>query len=1009
MRGPGSLFRGRDRDYGRRNHRRDDYDPDDERLERAWSNAEQDYHRKADRFYQGDVGDDGFHRGAIVETVYRKPREYADLHEYDEIPVIDRVPTAIGYHSQDSAEMLNEEKSRASRYGVEGPELVPSPREEKKLEVKKSNTVEDDEDKYANAVAKTSASVWSDSTDSHAPMWRSYSDDEEKYMDRAHRPAQKREDRAPAGEIRVKGSSYEREELKPDQTDDKRKTLPRDPDGYRDAADEKRRADEKLRDVLSKRPSEESGKDERSDRSGGSSKERRQVKGGSNDDSSKQEARVAKTRKEKSKGADEPTLSMSRSDNDELTGLSKKKSRSKDESRDSESEISSKGKKKIPDKRKDGVNRFQSKRSTTQKLAMFFRGPGSRGSSKKLRGSKDKLGKKSGKKVTGDVNASKQGKSAQKEKESGKRVIDIKNSNSSSDKSSKKTDPSASRSDIEKEDNTSSDHNKEMKSEDEDDVSDLKKFEKVRSNRSKNGRGSSFDSYEDRKRNKSREASSQPDDDKSKDSSMFERKVDDSVRSDLETKDSSLPLRPTKRPEGLPDVSAMHLEDEPDWSSVQGDIKEKKSTEEPNIVTALRNNHCGAIATFLMAGVYTLDGIANLGYTSEGRNFDWGKIAGPGQFESSVMKFGKDEDTSQVAGSLNLDGTESDRAKDRASSNLPKHEVEESRQDLSTEVITRRRSRENPRDRDRSRRADSDQDHRRVESKHDSDDSFNGGRKGDESRRYEKANENHKARPLPGDESEKKIKNTVRGDGDDHYDTNRRGDEFKSRERNPMPKRDIGRSRVSESGRDESQPLGKKVSRDSADDGLPHKSNYGRKPYNGENRDEFDEYGEKQYEDSRGRGRRVDRSHEKSGDGNFRERREEDSPEHEGRPSRQRYGREPNHRRREDELERPGTPNEVRALNLDHDEGENYNPNVEPPRQPTIPSDCISVTSIEIPVLPSLFSNQDDEGSVSILGLTKPETNKSHKNESETGVPPVQLKKGKPSFIGKFLSRKKKN
>ena len=49
-----------------------------------------------------------------------KTRKYADLRGLgDEYLVIDRVPTAFGYHSDDSAEDLIEEKSKVSRYSID--------------------------------------------------------------------------------------------------------------------------------------------------------------------------------------------------------------------------------------------------------------------------------------------------------------------------------------------------------------------------------------------------------------------------------------------------------------------------------------------------------------------------------------------------------------------------------------------------------------------------------------------------------------------------------------------------------------------------------------------------------------------------------------------------------------------------------------------------------------------------------------------------------------------------
>ena len=53
-------------------------------------------------------------------TAHTRTKRYADLRGLgDEYLVIDRVPTAFGYHSDDSAENLIEEKSRVSRYSID--------------------------------------------------------------------------------------------------------------------------------------------------------------------------------------------------------------------------------------------------------------------------------------------------------------------------------------------------------------------------------------------------------------------------------------------------------------------------------------------------------------------------------------------------------------------------------------------------------------------------------------------------------------------------------------------------------------------------------------------------------------------------------------------------------------------------------------------------------------------------------------------------------------------------
>lgn len=85
-------------------------------------------------------------------------------------PMIDRIPTAIGYESDDSGENFNEERSRFSRYQVEPDEVEKDASENKGLD-----------DKYGN---EGNADVgierlWSDSTDSCPPEWRSWSQDEE--------------------------------------------------------------------------------------------------------------------------------------------------------------------------------------------------------------------------------------------------------------------------------------------------------------------------------------------------------------------------------------------------------------------------------------------------------------------------------------------------------------------------------------------------------------------------------------------------------------------------------------------------------------------------------------------------------------------------------------------------------------------------------------------------------------------------------------------------------------
>lgn len=64
----------------------------------------EEYVRHASRFYSHGGIPAPSTTSAVVETVYRKPREFANVHEHDNNPSIpiDRVPTAIGFHSMDS-------------------------------------------------------------------------------------------------------------------------------------------------------------------------------------------------------------------------------------------------------------------------------------------------------------------------------------------------------------------------------------------------------------------------------------------------------------------------------------------------------------------------------------------------------------------------------------------------------------------------------------------------------------------------------------------------------------------------------------------------------------------------------------------------------------------------------------------------------------------------------------------------------------------------------------------
>lgn len=75
------------------------------------------YQRKANKFY--NVKDSG-QTAAVVETVFRKPKEFANLHEYDDTVIVDQVPTAIGFNSFDSADEVMEAKTK-TRYHFEEP------------------------------------------------------------------------------------------------------------------------------------------------------------------------------------------------------------------------------------------------------------------------------------------------------------------------------------------------------------------------------------------------------------------------------------------------------------------------------------------------------------------------------------------------------------------------------------------------------------------------------------------------------------------------------------------------------------------------------------------------------------------------------------------------------------------------------------------------------------------------------------------------------------------------
>eukprot|EP00934_Nitzschia_sp_Nitz4_P001244 Nitzschia sp. Nitz4//scaffold16_size188269//10874//13531//NITZ4_001766-RA/size188269-processed-gene-0.37-mRNA-1//-1//CDS//3329538440//1244//frame0 len=64
---------------------------------------------------------------AVVETVYRKPKTFANLHAVDDGRKIARVPTAIGFHSMDSADEYDDRYEYREPPAEPEPEPVPEP------------------------------------------------------------------------------------------------------------------------------------------------------------------------------------------------------------------------------------------------------------------------------------------------------------------------------------------------------------------------------------------------------------------------------------------------------------------------------------------------------------------------------------------------------------------------------------------------------------------------------------------------------------------------------------------------------------------------------------------------------------------------------------------------------------------------------------------------------------------------------------------------------------------
>lgn len=99
----------------------------------------------------------------------RKKEKQQDA--FDAFPMIDRVPTALNYHSFDSAEELIEEKTSYSRYSID------------KMKSRSQGFDElsdDNDDRYSQHGSETPGieRLWSDSTDSCPARWRSFDEGE---------------------------------------------------------------------------------------------------------------------------------------------------------------------------------------------------------------------------------------------------------------------------------------------------------------------------------------------------------------------------------------------------------------------------------------------------------------------------------------------------------------------------------------------------------------------------------------------------------------------------------------------------------------------------------------------------------------------------------------------------------------------------------------------------------------------------------------------------------------
>lgn len=108
-------------------------------------------------------------------TTRPKTLDTGDMDEEDP-PMIGRVPTAMGYHSDDSVEDMDEERSQYSRYDIGRKEPRQNP---KRDEPEDEEDSVDNDDRYSHYGTPNVEGVFSDSDDSLPPQWKSWSNDEE--------------------------------------------------------------------------------------------------------------------------------------------------------------------------------------------------------------------------------------------------------------------------------------------------------------------------------------------------------------------------------------------------------------------------------------------------------------------------------------------------------------------------------------------------------------------------------------------------------------------------------------------------------------------------------------------------------------------------------------------------------------------------------------------------------------------------------------------------------------